>query len=1139
MGSLNNQQGGVNDAELARWDPRKEDYLNCQSSTSHGSNFTRSNNLARNKEVVWEPRGLYVRNIPLSISEESLFKIFSAHGKVLSVYIGKPRSDFAAADVTWGIVKVESMRDALAMITELNLKSPLKLKVELSLSEEERLKRRQEKEMERNAQKEMETCVSNRLCPEDLKQMMPVSKLHEFPASSDSGIGRGKMLASLTRENDTRSVGGNYQMYSGDEKVHKDSRFQSSVSPTSAGRLKEKPKEKVAVEINVGCVSVGWRKPRPCVAEGCSSVGKLRCSVCKAFYCSKVCQIDDWFSHSKSCRKPPPLENFDGISSETSEDCTALPKPLQKDSVVEANSKMEKRVCSGINNNEPPTWENEVPKTGSLRLSESKEVNDKAISGLSSNRNAEAVSLHCESRQKFCGDKSVICKGPNLAENKNFLLDQGKGRFMGGNQNNLRKPFPSEENKTVGSRMKEQNQVQANNQTMNTHVSGKASKVSINRRPDSVNKVPPIMNKVENKLVSTANPSTTSSTWKATAAILNTETVSRSLTKSSSGTAIKDAKETDGPMLEFKELHCIFDNIELDSLLLGLVTTKESCKNFMLLTMTESASYLLTEAPAILESSSLRLNFEAVVGSLIAAKSVADGSWYRAYVYGKKNELFSVIYIDFGNCENVLEIKPLPPGKLSTLPGLAVVATFHGELSNNTQKLLEDTVVVDEQLTFKVTGKKPRAVKVALLHSDDSHLCNYILRPWYLALPYNDDTIASNETNPLKNENVIDEEIITSPDHIICDDISKFKTVSQHVKESSSAKPDALKSHAVGHTKKEIATVGKNGQEKFWYRDLHSISLEKDKDYNVIPVEVGENNILYVHCLGLIDEEIQEMCSVISNHCEKAETPSSLEVGELVCGYRESGDTWYRSEVKNIKNDEIAVHFVDFGSSHVISRSNVRVFKAELMKTPVVALKVKLARVDANDVEMKRYLVSLVMGEKTYKMRSLKGDGSQFELFDNGVLLNDRMCSHLQVRRIENSSKSSFGMEKEALATKDGKSKLPGECELPGKSIPMYENCKMSPLKEGKAVEIVVIHASRPHAIYIVAKTAIWLYEDLEKMSGLMTQYCESYVGSCYEPRQGEMCLAKFSEDGLWYRAACIEPRLTSRLWWCLWTMEI
>ncbi|XP_064106799.1 tudor domain-containing protein 1-like [Macrobrachium nipponense] len=49
-------------------------------------------------------------------------------------------------------------------------------------------------------------------------------------------------------------------------------------------------------------------------------------------------------------------------------------------------------------------------------------------------------------------------------------------------------------------------------------------------------------------------------------------------------------------------------------------------------------------------------------------------------------------------------------------------------------------------------------------------------------------------------------------------------------------------------------------------------------------------------------------------------------------------------------------------------------------------------------------------------------------------------------------------------------------------------------------------------------------------MSGLMTQYCESYVGSCYEPRQGEMCLAKFSEDGLWYRAACIEPCLTSCL---------
>ncbi|XP_064106796.1 uncharacterized protein LOC135215776 [Macrobrachium nipponense] len=169
-------------------------------------------------------------------------------------------------------------------------------------------------------------------------------------------------------------------------------RFQNSVSSTSAGLLKEKPKEKVAVEINVGCVSAGWRQPRPCVADGCSSIGKLRCSVCKAFYCSKVCQIDDWFSHSKSCRKPPPLENFDDNSNETGEEYTApFPKSLHKGNVVEANSKMEKQVCSDFTNDEPPTCENEVPKSVSLRLSESKKVNDKVISGLSSNRNADAV----------------------------------------------------------------------------------------------------------------------------------------------------------------------------------------------------------------------------------------------------------------------------------------------------------------------------------------------------------------------------------------------------------------------------------------------------------------------------------------------------------------------------------------------------------------------------------------------------------------------------------------------------------------------------------------------------------------------------------------------------------------------------
>ncbi|XP_068233277.1 tudor domain-containing protein 1-like [Palaemon carinicauda] len=1136
MGSLKSPQDGGED-ELGGWDPRKEDYLDRQSSTSFGTNFSRTNNLARTKEVVRETRGLYVRNIPVSLSEESLFKIFSAHGKVLNVFIGKPRLDFAASNQTWGIVKVESMKDALAMITALNLKSPLKLKVELSLTEEERAKRRQEKEMEKSAQKEMETLVSNRICTEDLEKMMPASNSQEHPPISECGIGRGKMLSAIAKEN-ARSVGNNDQIFSMDEnKCKEDSRFQHPVSSTTVEPLKEKPREKVAVEVNVGCVSVGWRQPRPCVAEGCSSIGKLRCSVCKAFYCSKVCQIDDWFGHSKSCRKPPPLEDFEGVSDETNEMHKALPRStLSKDPVMGANSKTERASGGKSANYESHTLGNKVPEPVSPRLSENKEKYDVAKSELSISRNPETHFLNCESRDVF-SDRLVGCKTTDLSDAKNMAVDHGRNRFTGVNQDNLRRPFDKFNDKSVASRLQEQKQEPLNDQAVSRNASNKVegfdSKTSVSKSPESSKRDLSTTKRLEGNAVSTAGLPTASLPCSKSGVDLNAKAVPRRTGTLSAGNAGKEGTKTVGSMSKLMEMDCIVDDIELNSNLVGLVTVKESYKNFTFLVMAESASYLLGEAPSILEKSSSAPNFEAAVGSLIAAKSPTDGSWYRAYVYGKKREVYSVIYIDFGNFEHVKEIKSLPPGKLSTLPGLAVIASYHGEVSNDGEKLMDAAVVLDEQVTLKVTGKKPRALRATLLESTNSSLLgNYIIRPWYVALPQvkgaNANSVCDNNSTQ-KSEKVVDDGNISSADHSLSDNsISKFITISPHyAPETSPAKSDALKGHMVNHIKQESISSGQNHGTKFWCRDLRKNNLEPNKEYKVIPVWVGEDNTLFVHCLGIIEEEIEEMSSIISNHCKKAETPSSLEVGELVCGYCEIDSAWYRSEVREIKKDKITVQFVDFGNSDTVDAKDIRVFRPELLKAPLAAVRVKLAKVEGGNKEVKNYLMTLVQDAKTYKMQSVKGDASQFELFDNGVLLNDYMYNLVKSKK-ENPSERSDRTEKAPLPTKDGKSELPGESEGPRKKVPLYEDCKMSPLKGGKDVEVIVIHTSGPHAIYVIAKSAVTLYEDLEKISVLMTQYCESHVGAYYEPRQGEMCLAKFSEDGLWYRAACIKPGLVS-----------
>ncbi|KAK4297219.1 hypothetical protein Pmani_030338 [Petrolisthes manimaculis] len=145
--------------ELEGWDPRVEDYLDHHSNTvaARGplSSYSRSSNLARIQDSVREPRGLYVKNVPLSMTSGNLKCMFSEHGNVLSVFVGQPKPEYAAANHTWAIVKVASMRDSLSMITALNNKPPLNLIVALSMTEEEKRLRKLEKEERQRLSTEM------------------------------------------------------------------------------------------------------------------------------------------------------------------------------------------------------------------------------------------------------------------------------------------------------------------------------------------------------------------------------------------------------------------------------------------------------------------------------------------------------------------------------------------------------------------------------------------------------------------------------------------------------------------------------------------------------------------------------------------------------------------------------------------------------------------------------------------------------------------------------------------------------------------------------------------------------------------------------------------------------------------------
>ncbi|CAL4158233.1 unnamed protein product [Meganyctiphanes norvegica] len=116
-----------------------------------------ANNRARTKEVVKEPPGLYVRNVPLSMTNDGLSRLFSEHGKVCHAFVGNPPKDTNNPKHTWGKLRVENMRDAMRMIGGLSDRPPLKLKVEIAMTTEDRERRRNQKVAEAQHSQETKT----------------------------------------------------------------------------------------------------------------------------------------------------------------------------------------------------------------------------------------------------------------------------------------------------------------------------------------------------------------------------------------------------------------------------------------------------------------------------------------------------------------------------------------------------------------------------------------------------------------------------------------------------------------------------------------------------------------------------------------------------------------------------------------------------------------------------------------------------------------------------------------------------------------------------------------------------------------------------------------------------------------------
>ena len=175
----------------------------------------------------------------------------------------------------------------------------------------------------------------------------------------------------------------------------------------------------------------------------------------------------------------------------------------------------------------------------------------------------------------------------------------------------------------------------------------------------------------------------------------------------------------------------LISKLNIDSTYKGLITYIESFKNFSLVLHNEEN---LLQLQTTLSSEKLCSGnvLTPSLNGIIAANSPTHNMWYRAKVTKIHEKTTEVLYIDYGNTEEVhsTSIKSLPENvNTISIPGLAMKATLFGSLSAKSNEILENHIKDGKVISFCVLGKKAASAKVAFLSDCKEEIAKYILKP--------------------------------------------------------------------------------------------------------------------------------------------------------------------------------------------------------------------------------------------------------------------------------------------------------------------------------------------------------------------------------------------------------------------------
>ncbi|KAK8399905.1 hypothetical protein O3P69_002949 [Scylla paramamosain] len=675
------------------------------------------------------------------------------------------------------------------------------------------------------------------------------------------------------------------------------------------------------VVIRRGNIMMEGRRPQLCVF--CEGQGQLRCSVCKAWYCSMVCQVDDWYLHKNTCCPPPVLDDPQKIKSslcgtggDASRGASAVMMSSSPFSSSFANrpEDISGRMAEEIElcSSQKSSMVKEIQPARNIRSMPTK-LNMMTENGYSCGRGAMLKNFTEE--ESYSAGKGAVPKRSNMNES----------RFAGGCYSSPKRSIAAE------------NVVGQNASLKKEFDKSPSLKCLIPKK--SLAEISDDYNNVE-RGTSTSDLKCMPKVPLTEKSAVPTGTIVRTAGESAgngeSGSALQDTNSSVvSPSKNASEIWMNFGTLlEIEKIYSGFITLAASYEQFTAAVVVEAVSCIFSEAHEILSTVPAGINFKPEVGSLVAAYSPTEETWYRARVLELEGSTYRVCYIDFGNKEAVEQIKPVPEGPFSELPELAFVAKIHSKINEQVQEKLKKMVQVYNSLKFKVIAKKGLYVKVALCEDEDKNntaVAEYILEPLLMPAVFPSPPAASSpkpKTAPASAQR----------ENVVPDCAAPATTI---LKETSpSQRQTDVKVLAVNDSQKENGVISSDKGPPEQCNGDHSLS--RDMSCKVVSSEADESHSCYVIAVNSMELllKLEEMSVEMNQHCE--DSPASMlhpRRGEVCLAKFVKGDgRWYRALCLASDSTCCQVIFVDYGNTEKVCHANIRPIPRQFLGLPCLAL---------------------------------------------------------------------------------------------------------------------------------------------------------------------------------------------------------